>query len=65
MVRPRNNPYELIKFGKKFKDLLDYHGVSQSELARQVQEDGLTKDIVHQMTVGNSLRLTPKNFSAV
>ena len=60
MVRPRNDPIALIEFGKKFKALLDYHGVSQSELARQV--DKLTKDIVNGITVGNSLRSTPLNF---
>src|SRR2546427_10729121 len=60
MVRPHNDPDELMKFGKTFKDLLDYHGVTQIELASQV--DGLTRDIVNQMIGGNSLRLTPKNF---
>jgi nitrogen regulatory protein PII len=60
MEKPDNDPILLIEFGKKFKDLLAYHGVSQSELARQV--DKLTKDIVNGITVGNRLRSTPLNF---
>ena len=60
MEDKENDPLALVELGEKFRKFLIYHGVSYSELAKQV--DILTRDTVQLMTAGARDRFTSKNL---